>query len=361
VGAIDKRRAKDGSDHYRVQIRLSGHKPVRKTFRRKGDAQRWMKKTEAAILEGRTVPSAKQGRRTLGDVIDRYIETFLPKKPKSLKKQSAQLQWWKKHYGHLILSRITQSVLCEARDRLGSESTPRGSQRAPATVKRYMAALSHAFTIAIQEWEWLETNPLRRVRRPIEPRGRVRFLDEDERDRLLAACRESRSPLLYPVVLLALSTGMRRGEIMQLRHSDVDLQLGRITIEESKNGERRVVPLQGPALENMKRLLKVRRMDTRLVFPGRLRPTGDVHPANLETAWKKAVGRAELLDFRFHDLRHTAASHLAMNGATVAELAAILGHKTLAMVQRYAHLSVPHTTDVVGRMNAAFLGSVESS
>lgn len=361
MGAIDKRRAKDGSDHYRVQIRLSGHKPVRKTFRRKGDAQRWMKKTEAAILEGRTVPSAKQGRRTLGDVIDRYIETFLPKKPKSLKKQSAQLQWWKKHYGHLILSRITQSVLCEARDRLGSESTPRGSQRAPATVKRYMAALSHAFTIAIQEWEWLETNPLKRVRRPIEPRGRVRFLDEDERDRLLAACRESRSPLLYPVVLLALSTGMRRGEIMQLRHSDVDLQLGRITIEESKNDERRVVPLQGPALENMKRLLKVRRMDTRLVFPGRPRPTGDVRPANLETAWKKAVGRAELQDFRFHDLRHTAASHLAMNGATVAELAAILGHKTLAMVQRYAHLSVPHTTDVVGRMNAAFLGSVESS
>ena len=91
-----------------------------------------------------------------------------------------------------------------------------GRTRRPATVVRYMAALSHAFTIAVKEWEWLDDSPLRKVSKPQEPRGRVRFLSDEEREILLASCKQSKAPYLYPLVVLALSTGARRGELLGL-------------------------------------------------------------------------------------------------------------------------------------------------
>ncbi|MBT6272604.1 MAG: tyrosine-type recombinase/integrase, partial [Chromatiales bacterium] len=230
MASIQERRAKDGTVHYRVQIRLKGHPVLRQTFRRKTDAKLWAQQMEADIRKGRAVPTNEARRRTLGELIDRYIATVLPTKPKSEKKQTALLGWWRQHYGSRVLSTITPSVLAGGRDRLASEETVRGTKRSPATVVRYMAALSVALSIAVTEWEWLESNPMKKVRRPTEPRGRVRFLDEDECDRLLQACRESRSPHLYPAVLLAVSTGMRRGEVLGLRWLNVELKIGRITI-----------------------------------------------------------------------------------------------------------------------------------
>jgi integrase len=201
---------------------------------------------------------------------------------------------------------------------------------------------------------------MRKVTKPKEPRGRVRFLCEDttspdgktlegERTRMLRACQGSSNPYLYPVVVLALSTGMRQGEIMGLKWDDVDLHQGRITLHETKNGERRVVPLVGKALELLKEHGKVRRIDTPLVFPGRVKAT---KPIDLRAPWVAALKEAGIEDFRFHDLRHSTASYLAMNGASLAEIAEVLGHKTLQMVKRYAHLSEAHTAGVVASMNA---------
>jgi len=228
-------------------------------------------------------------------------------------------------------------------------------------VVRYLAALSHAFTIAVNEWGWLDDSPMRKVKKPALPRGRVRFLSEDttdgekiegERTRLLKACEESSNPYLYPVVVLALSTGMRQGEIMGLTWEDVDLHQGRATLHETKNGERRVVPLSGKALELLKAHSKVRRLDTNLLFPGRI----PQKPIALRAPWEAALKKAGIEDFRFHDLRHSAASYLAMNGASLAEIAEVLGHKTLQMVKRYSHLSEAHTAGVVARMNARIFG-----
>ncbi|NOZ71257.1 MAG: site-specific integrase, partial [Chloroflexi bacterium] len=235
----------------------------------------------------------------------------------------------------------------------------------------YMAALSHAFTIAVNEWGWLDDTPMRKVKKPALPRGRVRFLSDDttdkhgntidgERTRLLKACAESKNPYLYTVVVLALSTGMRQGEIMGLTWDDVDLHQGRATLHKTKNGERRVVPLAGKALELLKDHNKVRSLQTNLLFPGKPIPTDDgkvtYKPMDLRAPWLAALKKAEIDDFRFHDLRHSAASYLAMNGASIAEIAEVLGHKTLQMVKRYSHLSEAHTAGVVASMNEKIFG-----
>lgn len=207
--------------------------------------------------------------------------------------------------------------------------------------------------IPIAEWGWLESNPVQRVTRPQEPRGRVRFLSEEERERLLKACQESSNLSLYCAVVLALSTGARRAEIMGLRWPQVDLNRGLVVLHETKNGEIRSLPLAGLALGLMRERSKVRRIDTDLVFPSCIHP---LQPADLRAPWELALKRAGIEAFRWHDLRHSAASYLAMGGASLAEIAEVLGHKTLAMVKRYAHLSDSHVAGVVARMNQQIFG-----
>ena len=286
-------------------------------------------------------------RRTLAEMLVRYENDILPLKPRNACNQRHQLHWWRGQLGHCLLSSVTPAKIVECRDRLLREPTGSRSVHAPATVVRYLAVLSHAFSVAMKEWGWVDDNPCRKVTRPREPRGRVRFLDADERERLLQACRESTAVLLYPIVVLAIATGMRRGEMLNLLWPQVNLVQGVINLEETKNGERRAVPLTGHALEQLRELGNTRRRDTDLVFPA----TDAAKPIEIRTAWTAAVARAGLPDFRFHDLRHTTASYLAQGGATPIDIAAVLGHKTLAMVKRYAHLSESRVRGVLADMN----------
>src|SRR5205807_3794219 len=129
------------------------------------------------------------------------------------------------------------------------------------------AILSHAFTMAVREWQWCDDNPVCKVRKLKEPRGRVRFLSEEERQRLLESCQVSSNPYLHTIVVLALSTGARRGELLSLHWRDVDLKRGMLTFRETKNGETHSVPLTGYALDVFTKHAKVRRLDTTLVFP----------------------------------------------------------------------------------------------
>jgi integrase len=264
--------------------------------------------------------------------------------------QTQQLAYWRQHLGHNRLSDITPGIIAEHRDILAQT-------RKSSTVRRYLAALSHAFTIAVKEYQWLSDNPCGKIRKPPEPRGRVRYLSEDERQRLLDACKVSRNPYLHTVVILALSTGARKMELLSLTWRNVDIQRCIITLQDTKNGERRVLPLTGYALELVRQHAKIRRIDSLLVFPN-LRGT---QPASVREAWEHAVRRARIHDFRFHDLRHSAASYLAMSGASLVEIAEILGHKTLSMVKRYTHLSESHTRNVVARMNAAVFGESDET
>jgi len=349
---IQERTDADGNVKYRVQIRLKGYPLQTATFNRKTDAKKWAQDTESSIRDGRHFKTSEAKKHTLADLIDRYIENVLPTKPKSQKKQTTQLLWWKDQLGSYVLADITSSLLVEHRDKLLSETVRTGNKRSPATVVRYLAALSHAFTIAVEEWAWIDDSPMRKVRKPTEPRGIVRFLENDERERLLEACKHSDNKFIYTIVVLAISTGMRKMEMMNLVWKDINLDEGYLILHETKNGERRRITLTGHAYECIKEINKVRRIDTNYVFPhDRLKHVVDIAPV-----WKKAVAEAKVENFRFHDLRHTAASYLAMNGASLAEIAEFLGHKTLSMVMRYAHLSEAHSASVVDRMNKKVFG-----
>jgi integrase len=259
-----------------------------------------------------------------------------------------QLTWWKKELGSYTLADVTSALIAEKRDQLLSEKTSRGTLRQPATVVRYMAALSHAFTVTIKEWEWLERNPVQRVTRPKEPRGRVRFLNDDERKRLLKACEESSNQNLYLIVLLAISTGMRQQEILGMKWQNLDLERQCIFLHDTKNGERRQIPLTGPAYTLLRDRAATTTNKQGLIFQG----TEPDTQVNIRTTWLSAIAAANIEDFLFHDLRHTAASYLAMNGATPSELSEILGHKTFQMIKRYTHLCDKHTHSVVARMTA---------
>lgn len=358
---IQERTTRGGKKHFRVQVRLRGYPTQSATFERKTDATKWAQATEARIREGRHFHYAEAKRHTLGDLVDRYIKGLSIKTSADRKRH---LAWWKKRLGDYTLSDVTPARIAEYRDELLQGKTARGEQRAPATVVRYLASLSHAFTIAVKEWGWVESNPVLKVTKPKEPRGRVRFLEEEERRRLLEACQSSPNAYLYPAVVLAISTGMRLGEVMGLRWDDVDLKQGRITLHETKNGERRVVPLAGHALDVLKAHAKAQRHDSALMFPGKPRrrrkrvvtEKAAERPMDLRAPWTRALKTAGVEDFRFHDLRHSAASYLAMNGASLAEIAEVLGHKTLQMVKRYAHLSEAHTAKVVASMNEKIFG-----
>lgn len=363
MATILKRIKKDGTPYFRVRVRMKGHRPVEGNFERLTDAKKWVQDTESAIREGRYFRTAEAQRRTFGELVDRYIRDEIPKRRSCKKKYESQLLWWKQELGHFVLKDITPAVIAEARDKLlraplarnhhQGKLPPQKQTKGPATVVHYMAVLSHALSVAVREWMWMEDNPALKVRKPALPEGRSRFLSDDERESLLGACRVSPNPYLYIVVVLALSSGARYSEIMGLRWQDVDLVRGVARLEKTKNGDKRVIPLTGFVLKLLCELKRTRqRVDSPYLFP---RHDGKA-PMEIRKAWDAALVAADIQDFRFHDLRHSAASYLAMNGATLVEIAAVLGHKTLQMVKRYSHLSDSHVSAVVERMNSKIFG-----
>lgn len=347
MATIEARRADDGTLTYRVKVRLKGHPTEHATFRRKTDAQRWAQSIESAIREGRHFKTTEAKRHTFNDLAERYLREVLPDRPRNALNTRRHLAYWQAKLGRLTLADITPALISQYRNELLAGETPRKTLRSNATVVRYLATISHAFNVAMKDWQWVNDNPVSKISKPRQARGRERFLSDEERERLLQVCRQSPSPYLYTVVVLAISTGMRRGEIMNLHWKDVNLKDGIVILSRTKNDTSRAVPMGTLACSLLADLHKQRRTDTPLVFPG-LFPS---KPIELKKPWEAAVKTAKLEDFRFHDLRHTAASYLAMNGATTVEIAAVLGHKTLAMVKRYSHLTHSHTAAVVRSMN----------
>ncbi len=347
MATIETRTTPEGKISYRVKIRIRGFPSQSATFERKTDAKNWAAQTESAIREGRYFKNTAAKKHTVGDLIARYLEQQKTRNQTRALDVGYYLAWWDKEIGMYLLSDLTKNLILTKREKL-AQSGINVERRAPGTVNRYMGVLSHALSVAVNEWEWLPAHPMKNIAKLPEPRGRVRFLDEDERVRLLEACRESPSAFLYPLVVLALSTGARHGELINLRWEQVDFTRQAIVLHDTKNKERRVLPLAHHALEVMEGWHRARDPKNPLVFPSERIPT---QPVQSRPAWMEALGKAKVKDFRFHDLRHSAASYLAMNGASTNEIAEVLGHKTLAMVKRYAHLSEVHTAGVVEKMN----------
>ena len=346
---IQTRTTTDNRIMYTARIRIKGYPHQTATFSRITDAKQWAQKTESLIMEGKYFSQVEAKRHTFADMVERYIKTVLPSKSAKVKSQYAQqLRKWSSWLGEISLDKITTALIVEHRDKLAIEKTPQGSCKSAATVNRYLAALSSVFSVAIKEWQWVEENPVKKIGKFKENKGRERFLSPGEIELLLKTCRESGKKDLHLAVVLALSTGARRMETWSLRWKDIDLNAGKAIIRETKNKRTRIIPIQSYALELMRQKSKIRRIDTDLVFPGTVDPS---KPFDFRKSWESVLRKAGIKDFRWHDLRHSAGSYLAMNGASSREIAEILGHKTLQMAMRYSHLSEGHSASVVKSMN----------
>ena len=337
---------------FRAQVRVKGSPSQSKTFTSRKDAEKWSKSIEAAVNEGRYFPTARAARTDFATVVQRYKDSVLADaKARSRLTREQHLDYFVKRFEGLALAQVTADRVAETRDALASATFTRGRSKrtlAGATVNRYLATLSHLFTVAQREWRLVDRNPVREVSRKKESKGRVRYLVDDEREALFLACDRSDWPPLKALVQLAISTGARRGELLGLTWDRVDLKKGRATVIETKNGDPRVLPLVGKALEALRELKLQGSANSPYVFT---HPNGRPEPYYwFDAHWFEAMKAAGIANFRFHDLRHTSASYLAQRGASTLEIADVLGHKSLAMVRRYSHLAVDHKATLMERM-----------
>jgi integrase len=381
MAVIRERKSASGVKSYHVQVRIRGFPPQTQTFKSKTLAKDWAALTESDLKAGRLLPRVIAERHTVSDLLTRYRKEVLPlKKAKFIRDQTVHLDWWEAKLGRYSLAQLNSNVIGQARIALSTEPIGKKSVkvqtkdakgntvtktiqedrvRAPATVVRYMGALSHALNTAVNEWGWIDKSPMIGVRKPKVDNERRRFLSDEEIQRVLTEAKGSENRFLYTVVLLALSTGMRLTEIMSLRWRNVLVEdgadMGLLVMENTKNGDARTSPLAEDAFKAVMVLRNKAKQDNadrvpanQLLFPS---DTVENKPVEIRKAWETCRKRAELDDFRFHDLRHTAGSLLAMSGASTREIAEVLGHKTMAMAKRYSHLTQKHLGSVVANMN----------
>ena len=353
MGTIREYKKDDESSSFHAEVRLKGYPPQRASFRTKSLAKKWIQDTESSIRDGRHFRTAESKKHTVADLVVRFIEQWLPRNPNGIRKKTALLNWWKNRLGHIILADLTPALIAEARDELLAEKTIRHTIRSPATVNRYLAAFSKALTIAMKEWGWIDDSPMRKISKPSESKGRDRLLTFEEKNRLLAACKASSNPHLHSIVSIALMTGMRLGEILGLKWEDIDFTNKTITLHQTKNGEKRIIPLT-EAIKKVIVSCKQSETSKGLLFQP-LHRNNKSQRVQIRPAFLKALQQADIKGFTFHLLRHAAASYFAMQGATQGELQALCGWKSPSMTRRYVHYSQKHVANLMERMHANLL------
>ena len=312
-------------------VRRKGMAPRAKSFDNKSDAERWARSLEAEVDRCGTVPDSRVAENTtLARILSRYAEEVSPGK-RSGKTEALRIRGMlRRPICHRTLALLTSNDIAAYRDQ-------RLKEVAPATVVRELNTLSHAIDTARREWGiHLPDNPCKLVRRPKTPKGRTRRLTGDEEKRLLDAADAGRNPWMRPIIVLAIESGMRRGEIVGLRWEHVDLDRRVAHLPLTKNGDHRDVPLSSRAVATLQSL---ERSDDGRVFP--------LTEHAVWQAWEHLRVRAGCADLHFHDLRHEAVSRLFEKGLNLMEVATISGHKELRMLQRYTHLKAE---DLVARL-----------
>jgi len=293
-------------------------------------------KRKAEVLQGRKLPEKLRQRPVTFREIVRNALAY-SKAHKTL--DSYRLDRWRME---TLLGWFADCAACDVApqeiERRLNELAGKGRQA--ATLNRYRSLLSLTYRLAIRAGK-VRDNPVRQVQRRKENNVRVRSLDADEETALRAKVRLF-APEREPELDLALHTGMRRNEQYRLRWEAVNLDVGIITIMDSKNGERRYIPLNSEARRVLGGLY-AQRDDSDFVCPG---TTGE-RRRDWRRWFERAVKKAGIADLRWHDLRHTFASRLAMAGVPLRTIAELLGHKSLAMTMRYAHLTPAHLRDAV--------------
>lgn len=319
---------------WQAAVRRKGMKPRAKSFDTKAEAERWARELEAEVDRFGRAPDTRPAENiTLGALLARYRNEVSPTK-RGAQQEIQRIDALVRHdISHRTLAGLSSTDIANYRDE-------RMKAVAPSTVVRELAIISHAIEVAQREWGFhLPFNPVKRVRRPTVANARNRRLEGDEEQRLLASCDTGRTPCLKSLLIVAVETGMRRGELLSLTWADINLQERVAHLEFTKNGSSRDVPLSVRATEALKALQhETARLKDR-PFP--------LTEGALEQAWNRLKARAGVQGLRFHDLRHEAISRLFEKSLNVVEVSAISGHKEMRMLSRYTHL---RAADLVARI-----------
>ncbi|MCK9296192.1 MAG: site-specific integrase [Desulfobulbaceae bacterium] len=317
---------KRGPYQWEVRIRKKGQPVQCKTFEVKKDAEDWAREIESEMSRGVFVSRREAENTTLAEALDRYSREITPQK-KGFQQEQSRIEAWKRHP-------LSQRYLATLRGvdfaRYRDDRLEAGKSQ--STVRLELAIISHLFTVARKEWGMeVLSNPVQAIRLPATSKARDRRLQGDEEERLLAVCGSSRSVALKDIVILAIETAMRLGELLSLRWSEIDPQKRVARLLDTKNGESRCVPLSTRAVEALRH--RPRSIsDDRVFFEWN-------GAWSFESAWRRALKRANIEDLRFHDLRHEATSRFFEMGIfNPMEVSAITGHKDLKMLKRYTHL-----------------------
>ncbi len=278
--------------------------------------------------EGRFFQKDQGNKKTFRDMADKYMTEYAVKKaPKSMLRDTVSLRHLLPAFGDKYLSQVTPAQIASYKTRRRNEGASASS------INKELAFAKHAFNIAIREWEWMRDNPFTRVGMERLPQPRVRYLTREEFKKLYQACNDR----LKPIILFAVNTGIRQENILNLTWQDVDLSRGIITVQQTKNGERLGLPMNQSVKDLLSGLGKLRFIRSSHIFPNSIGSKLD--GGKIRQWFGIACKKAGIENFRFHDLRHTAASWMVQKGVDLYIVQRILGHKTTAMTQRYAHLA----------------------
>jgi integrase len=286
-----------------------------------------------SIKEGKQPEIKRIANHIFKELSEKYL-TWINGRQKSAKTKGYIIRQLINIFGNLPLRRFNTVIV----EQLQTDLMSRGLKN--SSCNKVLNILKHMFTKAV-EWEMVESETLKRIRKVKLLRDdgkRLRYLSTEECQALINNC----DPHLKPIVTTALNTGMRKGEILNLKWDNVDLRHGFILLDVTKNGERREVPLNDTLRITLQGI--TRRLDVPYVFYDHI--TGKPYQ-DVKRSFKTALRKAGIRDFHFHDLRHTFASHLVMAGVDITTVKELLGHKTLTMTLRYAHLAPSHMAKAV--------------
>ncbi len=313
------------NDRWQVQIRRKDAPFISRSFVRKAEALAWAREMDIEADRGllQSDPRTLQ-RITLGELLNRYKDEI------SIDKGAAETET-------IFISNLQEHPLASK-----SLATVKASDFAKyrderltcvsgSTVNRHLCIIQHAYEIAVKEWGLpIKENPVKLIRKPKNNPPRNRRLRTGEYERLLCSAEQSRNKLVKPIIIIAVETAMRRGEILNIRMNDIDLNTNHLWIPKTKTGVPRTIPLSSMALDAILSVRNDGSDGNDRIFP--------LTPNAFRLAWERVKKRTKIDDLHFHDLRHEAVSRLFEQGLGIAHVAAISGHRDFRMLARYTHV-----------------------
>jgi len=331
---------------YYIVYSANGRRKTEHIGKDKKLAEQVLHKRLTEIAENKFLDIKKEQKVKFEDFADEYVELYLKANNFAWERSAKHnIKWLKQFFSGKYLHEITPMLVekfkAERAKQVKSAKTGKAKSIKPATVNRSLSCLRSIFNRAISWGKFSGENPVKKVKFFKENNARLRYLEKNEIERLIANC----SSKLKPIVIVALNTGMRKGEMLNLKWHDIDFRHNIIYLNKTKNGERREVPMNGFV---SKALIAVRKNpQSEYIFPHH----GD-KPSDFRKSFFTALKKSGIVDFRFHDLRHTFASQLVMSGVDLNTVRELLGHKSLEMTLRYSHLSPDHkkrAVDILGQ------------